>query len=506
MQLMQLPPRPKMPTSEEDHRVLHTSVRLAILDDEHEFEKTAELWAEQHIDPERLANRGPLDLSANPLADLCRQLSTPGLYGHPPAASHPDPAGTALLGRMARAGYWTRMQRVEYLTRGAGDYFLHLDWIDGALVLLNVPPCDVHRVPHPKIPHRAQQFWWLRVRVDEKKPIYTWDVYDLGHDGSSGESARPPSYRIHKAAEGGLGEDLSGRYLDRDYSGDAYPWRTEAGAPRLPFVHYQDADSGALWNTYHKRGVHRGTLQAALNWTFTGWCALNASGSSVMAWGLRPIGVDIQGAGTREQTRRVQLDPGSMLYHEVIDGAQPGVHEAGAGANLTALLEYASVYEAKQAARWGLSPSDVSRQNATPHSGAALFVSNRGKREAARQLGEIFRLADADALACAASVLRAAGQGAYPDAGYSLAYQEIPDSPEEEREKREQIQWEEERGYLSPLEAYRRLHPGTDEAAAAAAIVAAAVDRRRLEVLTASALAAAGLQPTPPNNPEFSDV
>ena len=74
-------------------------------------------WLAEHIDGDRLEVWGPPDTSVNPLADLGRQLTTPGLYGVRPKVLHSDAMAQALVGPdgfLDEAGLWTKLQQVQY--------------------------------------------------------------------------------------------------------------------------------------------------------------------------------------------------------------------------------------------------------------------------------------------------------------------------------------------------------------------------------------------------------
>lgn len=517
--------RPRMPTAEDEERAVHQFTRLQILQED--WDDVIVEWLEEHIGAERANVWGIPDTSANTIADLCRQLSTPGLYGHRPRVERALGGGEGLVepgGLLDQAGYWTKMAFVQYLVLGLGDMLLRFHVTRSRRFSIRlVWPHNVFLLGDVEDPGTPVQLWELRRRWlhPEERWVYTWEVFDLGAIGVGGELERPPSYRIHEAAPGsprsvelgepaykpgGLGADLSGRFIRRpDGSfgalvGDAYPWRGADGVPVFPYGRYQDADTGCLWNTFHKRGAHRGTLNNALYWTYTGHVARDATGSYVVLAGVVPSGHDVTvGPGSRDATRgnppvySKLIEPGTMEYHDIKEGQQPFVHEVGASENLPALLDFSERYEMKQAVRWGLNPSDLTRQSANPSSAAALMVSNEGKREFSAQVQPVFRAADLAAIKRAAIVLAAAGLGEYPEDGYAIQYHEIPKSPQEQTAQREQLTWEQEQGLRSRVGVYQALNRGVTEADAIAALVRVAKQERELE----DALAAAGVAPRP---------
>lgn len=518
--------RPQMPTAEDEARAVHQFTRLQILMED--WDDVVEEWLEEHIGAERAQVWGVPDTSASPLADLSRQLSTPGLYGKRPTWKHANARNLELVGpdgHLERAGFFTRGVFVQYLTLGLGDVFVRFELTrDGRLTQRIVFPHNVYlraKVDEESCPG---ELWELRYRhlAPEDKWVFVWEVYDLGERSVTGEEIRAPSHRVHlaKAGEkgqaGGLGEDVSHRFLvppgeePGPLVGDAYPYRTADGRPILPFAQYKDADTGQLWNYLSKRGAHRGTLNAALYWSYAGYCARDATGSYTIVGGLVPGShqvIEAEGGGIHpgQPLKTKIITPGSIEYHRVAEDQTPFVHTVGPGANLTDVADFADRYEMKQAVRWGLNPSDLSRTAANPSSAAALMVSNEGKRDFSEQVEPVFRRVDLTAVQIAAIVLRAGGVATYDEQGYSVVYYRIPRSAAEQRELRERLQWEEERGQRSEIDTYRELHPGTTEDDARAALVRVALERARLDRAISDALAAEGLEPVTPREPNNTD-
>jgi hypothetical protein len=485
-----LPMRPSMPTNEDQERSVMTANRAGLLTEQ--WDDLLDAWLSEHIDKDSRSAWGPPDTSANPLADLARQLSTPGLYGVRPDYRHPDAAAQGLIGpegHLAKAGWTTKMQWVQYMVLGLGDYFLRLDVPTGSdeLTIRLVAPQDVYALVDEDRPDRPVVLWELRLRWWEAKCawVYCWDQYDLG-ESRPGRTAREPSYRVVLAARPNLLDDgdVSNVFLGKPggYRGAEYPYRDERGKPVLPYVKYTATDSGRMWNHLDKRGAARGTLNAALYWTYAGHAAKSASGKAVMAIGVEPIGAVQEAQDSNDaRVRTIRITPGAIVYHTSMEGGQGTFQEIGPGAEIEKLAAFADHYEMKQAVRWGLDPTDITRQSANPSSGAALLISARGKRAFSRQVEEVFRRADLEVLRLAAILLRVAGVGTYPESGYSVTYHEIPDSPQEQADKRAQADWEIAKDFLSPEQAYVRWHPGVSEENAASAIVGSRLARMRIE-------------------------
>ncbi len=505
------PQRPKMPTPEDQARSEHQEARLGILHDD--WDETLDDFLKTVVDEDRLEAWGKGDTAANAIVSQTKQLTTPGLYGTAPDCRHPNPAGAALVGAdgfLEKAGYWTRMQFVQFLTVGLGDYFLRFDVRNRGLTLRNVNPHNVFVVRDPNDPTRLLEIWELRLRWwrQSEKWIYTWDQYSLGQEASIHANAKEPSWRIVEALkDGSTGEDVSNVFLvDGDgntgaLTGNAYPY-IDNGEPYLPWGDYHAIDTGGQWNHFEKRGLHRGTLTNAAHWTYTGRSALDATGSCVLVSGLQPVGVDVKTAENGKGISNVQLSPGAIVYHQPIQGAQPWAKVIGAAVNLPSLAEFSNLYEMKLAARSGMNPSDVVRQSANPTSGAALAISNASRREYSKMVRPIFRRSDLGAIGVQAKLVNAAKLATVPTSGYSTTYHEIPLSPAEQRDLREQLDWERDAGLLSPVKQFQRLHPGSSSEDAIASIVAARVDEATIEAKVRERLAELGLEePKPPAVP-----
>ena len=507
-----LPPRPRMPTDEDQARSEHQHARWSVLNED--FDDLLADWLAEHIDGDRLEVWGPPDTSVNPLADLGRQLTTPGLYGVRPKVLHADPMAQTLVGAdgfLDEAGLWTKLQQVQYFAVGLGDFPVRLDVLPDRkrLSVRLAAPHNVYARGDAEEPDRWVEIWELRLRWFEERGlwIWAWDRFQLADPELDGA----PSYRVIAASTGAAnldGEDLSSVYLGTasnaagDFTGARYPYRYPSGEPFLPWSVYRAVDTGQTWNSQHKRGAYRGTLNAALNWTFAQHAARDASGSTTFVVGVEPPATGTRGNAERGDSlgrgsgsvQTFQATPGSAWFLQASDGgSQPMFHETGPGTNLDSVAAYATLYEQKQAVRSGISPSDIIRSNANPMSGAALFITDRGRRAFSKIVAPLFRRSDLHTIKVCASLLTAAGVGDFPIGGYSIAYHEIPDSPAEEQAKRDALDWDLEHGATTPIKLVQTRRPGISDDDAAALIVRSRVEAAELERDVEQALTARGL-------------
>lgn len=487
-------PRPKMPTDGDQRRSLHQADRLAVLDERHG--EIAMDWMKGYIAAEILDTWGPPDLSVNPLAEHSLQLATPGLYGVEPTIHNADDGAVDVREALSEAACWSLMQRVEYYARGLGDMLVRLDHaptVDKGkrLTVRLVWPHNVWVDVDPADPMRPVRLGELRVyhnaKTDQRE--YCWEVFDISEPDD-------PKYGIYKAGNGGaLEEDVTSLYAP-EVTG--YPWKYDTGEAFIPHTAYHAQWTGTFWNYSLNRGMYHGTLNSIAYATFTGHAAHSASGTSVVCAGLVPIITDVQRTDTSGPSiATAVIQPGAMLYHETDGQGQPMVTEVGPGANLEALAAFTQGYTNQQAIRAGLSPANAQRASASPSSGASLYITNKDKREASARIEATFRRSDLELLRKAAALLRIEDIAPNaPEAGWSIAYHHPPESPQEEKEKRERIDWLRDKGFLSSVQALQKLQPGMTREAAIA----------HLQQVRADEIEVSGPAPTTPTTtPEPTD-
>lgn len=443
---MEIPARPPMPWSAA--RSTHLLARKGLL--ESDAEQTLEMWADERISSERRTVFGPIDTSANPLADVCAQLATPGLFGRPPSVSAPA-GGEGLVsagGPLAQARIWGTLARVEFLTRGMGDWLIRPEvTADKRLVLRHVNPADVEAIPYDDDPTRIRVLWELRLRwlrtptQPEGGWVWTWDQYDL----------EAGTFRVVEATTKGAGMEFPGGI-------EGWPWVYATGERFLPFVHFRTADDGRLWHWTDQRGLHRGTLNSALHWTWAGYAAMYATGSAVLLIGAR-MPKSTQGS-PGQQARFANFTPGCVVEVEQAGEGQPQVAQIGPGTNLAGLRDWAASYDRRLLSRAGVKAGDFGADSANPWSAAALILTDAAKRREQERLLPVFAPSVEELIRQCAALLRLAGGATYPEQGYAVGYHLLPASPEEQQAERDEEVYQVERDIISPVDVYLRRFPG----------------------------------------------
>ena len=157
----EIAPRPELPSvhDEERSRLLVPMARVLAED----WSDVAAAYMSEFIAEERLAGWGPPDTSDNVFADICRQLSTPGHYGHRPTIRHRNQAANRLIkpgGLLDQARYASKLQSVEYHAWGLGDMLVHVHAPSAdKLVVRPVYPFDVYVEPSEEDPSEPVVLW-----------------------------------------------------------------------------------------------------------------------------------------------------------------------------------------------------------------------------------------------------------------------------------------------------------------------------------------------------------
>ena len=496
-----MPPRPPMPTRDDDYRAKHQRSRAAILREN--FDSILQAWLTNYVLEEVLETWGQPDTSANPLVSYCRQLTTPGRYYKRPQVMHADAEAKGLIGpggKLDMAGLFSKLQTVEYLNTGLGDYFVRLDVHGEDLTIRLVDPSNIYVERDPDT-LRTVLLWELRPRHlhPEGRIVWTWDAYFLGDE----RRGLAPYYRILSAEKSDEGEyeDLSHRFLRSEVNGvesfgalvgEAYPFRSASGAPFLPWVQYTSADTGETWHWTELRGLHRGTLHVCSYATYTGRAALDATGSHAIAYGLEPPAVDVRassggpydviGNPSGAPVRQMSITPGTITFCETTGGVQPGVSLIGPGINLDSLQKFTRAYIHDLMAHRGVGGGmSVEKTGANPASGAALYISDRQRREHQERTEPLYRRYDLELISKAAMLCNLAHGSYYPESGYTIVYPRPERSPQEEKDTREASNWAVENGYMSKAQVFMSQNPGISYDEAVEELVRVGLEEQAIE-------------------------
>jgi hypothetical protein len=523
-------------------RVRNTRARRSMLDG-----NWASLLAQRTRDVlgvERAAMQADPSLSLNPFKSTCRTLAV--LYDGEPKINHaratPEDLAT-LADRLKRAALWPTMQRTQLYTLGLREMFKHaaVDPADGSVIFRDVYPDMVVATAteaRPDVPARIEE---LRERsvaflaaqgvaaTSTSGKVWTVDVYDL--------TTPEPTHAVYLYSGGsqgpataswGLGQDITEQVYGRPMRGAGYPFRatpTQAelakdpkalGKPILPYVLYHAAPNGdRLFDPNDWIELVDGTLNAGVLNGFMMHTFADASWPQKYLIGGMPIAAAVQMQGGDDSATRVSYvpsDPTSVLIVATQPdfSGQPSAGQWAAGGSLTEQEAVLGNIISGLMETAGIAASDIQRLSGNARSGAALSITNEGKRELQRRYQPIFESADQQLIRIVAILLNrysdavesqaeATGEPVlpryrYPEGGYSLVYSKIPRSPSELKEHREHVLGLLAAGMTSRVEAYAALNDVPLEIAA--------VRLAELDAANAPAPPATAATPTAPTDPQ----
>lgn len=289
-------------------------------------------------------------------------------------------------------------------------------------------------------------------------------------------------------AEAG-GNDVSEDYIPggrRD--GDSYRvhWSYSDGTPFIPLVlTYREAGATELLPTEGEE-LWASTIEVAAYVSFVAHCLRNAAYRRMVSIDLEPLDTGSAGgdhapeqlpAGVRSETRAVLQRRSSVsdptIVHEFVsveEAKSPTIKTLEMSADPGQMLTVVERIAQGAAIREGIAPGSLKRTSGGGiASGYAIELSREDQRSAQERFAPSFAPADAEFMRKAVAMRnRAVGEGVQPWSEHvpQLVYPAIALSAAEERALREQLDWELEKGFVTPAQALARLR-GIDETQAA---------------------------------------
>lgn len=465
---MSFPPPPSPPDVETAERWKSQATMMILVTENYGSDPSdvVTAWMQQQLGA-AAEMVGPPDVSANTLLSAATQLSTPGLYGlGEPSVAHLDPNSSGLLHWIGAAGLWTKMQAAQKMVFGVGDWVLAFEVEGRNLVIRPAYPhrlwtrtdtvdasrlLELHELRYCSTMPDSDEYAWL---------WFCWRIDGIPCQWVMGADGLPCS-NLHLLA--------GDNYAPVDgLSGDAYPYRYADGTPFIPFQFYSDSDSGSLWNLSGRRGARVGALNAIVLSTYALRAAISAAVPPMVAINLQKPAGNQRGlmVGTQQgdpaSSDSIPVTPGSILFLQETPDAKssPSVSLLQGGSNLQALQVYVDGYAQGQLGRLGLAGDQVQRNTSNPTSAGALAITQSAKRMVAAMVAPFFRRCDLAALKKLSALARLAGVGDWPEDGWSISYQQIPLSPEEEAAQRDQETHDKGLGLVSTVDLWLRRHPG----------------------------------------------
>ena len=433
----------------------------------------------EQVGTQRADAWGEPSLALNVFSNTVRELSV--LYDSPYQITHSmqqiDTAAISTLMRMG--GIFGMMPEVQRMTLGLREQFIrpHVN-SKGQLRFRSVTPDMVlaaSTVDVPDSPVEIQEFRLRRIE-GAAEPVWTVDYLSIA-------DPEAPIYSVHVAgSDGRLGRDITLEILGKLCSGDAYPYRRKVrdgetmGRAVLPYILYHAKGSkDRLFDPYYWHELVDASLDIAVGHQFV----LHVFRES--SWPQRYIvNLEVGGASLVEHPNgsrsEIVTDPSTVLQLvSTNDGdsesyPQPLVGQWKPGADIAILESTLANMVARVATDAGIPPSDIQRLGGTARSGAAISLTNKGKRDQQRKFQPVFREPDERLIGLCAVLLNSATGSKFAEGGYTVIYQQLPLSPEELKARREEVFEMLDRALITPVDAYIELHPGTPKEVARAKI------------------------------------
>jgi hypothetical protein len=397
-------------------------------------------------------------MASMPFKSISEQLSV--LYdGGVKVGNDAEGEFAGLVSALADSGVWADGPHFQMHVVGCREYARAISVSpEGALQFRDVPPHLVVAQALTECPSVPVKWCEARLRVDPVKQgeaVWTWDVFDISDPDQ-------PSHTIHADAGGSPGDDMTAAYTDESHVGESYPWRWADGRPFLPRVLYHSRRLGSdLWDAFAGAELARGSIDCALKMSMKQHCIFDASWPSRHA-----VNLQIEGAGKQgDSIVGVVADPSVVNNWGVKDSeaGQAFFHQFAPAIDIEKLHGVITDEVHQLAVDAGIPSSDIQRIGGTARSGVAISLTNEGKRTQQRRYVPHFTPSDVEMVSKAAAMLNRFTGSSWPETGWTVTYPEVPLSPGEQKARRDDVIELLEKGLIHPVDAYRRLHPGTSK-------------------------------------------
>jgi|APSaa5957512576_1039674.scaffolds.fasta_scaffold01018_2 hypothetical protein len=426
-----------------------------------DWEETLKSDLKKALGADRAEALGVIDMSCCLGPQISRELAV--CHVRPPLVtrSGAEPRLVQPGGPIEKSLLWSMMPEFTGRVCWLREYIMRLEMSTaGDLVYRPVPPWLTEMKADPANPSQPIVYSEWVPRLVEGSEVWTRDVIDL-----TGEE---PSMRV--LSQDGL-TDLTKLVFRGSQSGKDYWARWQDGKPWMPVELYHRDPDAALWHCTQGVEMVAATRMAAVLWSMFCHNYRDAAHEQRVIIDGTPIGAAVKQSS--QGARYITPDATLILLIDSLDGKQAQIDQWRTGADPGVLLTGLQGYLAQATGREGVSPAELQRLSGDPQSGYAIALNNEGKRAAQRRFGPQWRARDESLLCKSAAAWNRwhTNETPYSEDGYQVAYQGIPLSAEEERSLREQIDWELDKGWITPAQGLARLR-GISESEAKQIIIA----------------------------------
>lgn len=457
---MNQPAKPPAPDLYTQSRWDESSLRHRMLTGNWQEDLTREM--ERHFNSARREIIGIEDMSSNVFSGVCSALSS-SLYLEPPMVGVWEGGNSAeeLLdsnGMIAKAGLWPIMQRVLLLTIGIREMFVRVDIHNDGLSYIPITPDMIYAESHPSAPMDPLLISELKLRKHDGELKWFYDIFDI-------RDSKNPKYEIREVKKDGtIGDDFTATFLEKSRNGKAYPYRDKSGKPFLPFACYHAQLIGdRLFDPFKNAELVAGSLTSAAIHTYLLHIAKNAAFPQRYVMGCGLDGLTVSGNTSTARRQTITTDPTSILVFtpdsEMQGLGQPIIGQWSNVGDPKALMEVIVTYERKLAQTSGINPASVQKVSGDPRSGYAIAMSRSDQRDSQRKFKSPMGRGDIQAIEVSAKMANRFLKKNFPESGYKIEYQTIPQSKEELEALRKDTFEKASAGYLTKTDALRVFFP-----------------------------------------------
>ena len=264
--------------------------------------------------------------------------------------------------------------------------------------------------------------------------------------------------------DGAMNEDRTVEFLGTELSGDNYPYRDKFEAPFIPYVCYHAQLIGdRLFDPFTNAEIAVGSLTSAALHTYLVHTIRDCAFPQRYVMGCGLDGGGSYGADGDSRRTAISSDPSSILVlspdSEMQGLGQPVIGQWANGADPDRLMETIIKFERKLAVAGGIRGSTVQKMSGDPRSGYAISMSRSDQRDAQRKFKPSMEKSDLSNLQISAKMANRFLNTDFPESGYTISYQTIPQSKEELEAIRKDTIEKQQAGYLTRVDALRVFFP-----------------------------------------------
>ena len=454
------PPLPGDPAAQE-RRALTAKARRII---ESAWKDDAETRALEHFHSSRRPALGPIDTTRNMLKTVSTSLAA--LYQKPYALTNDDSQDGADIIKQTHAdgGYFALAPRNQRNVISLRECHIRPELTPRGIFYRVVTPDVVEAEADPEDPDRLVTFYEARLREVKGEWVWTWDHFDIRDE-------KAPVFEI-LLADSSRRVDLTPE-LEPEVAG-TYPWVSEEVGPIIPAPIFHFQRTGNLYNVNEAMEMIEGTLNVSAFWTLWGHAYKDNSYSLKYL-----IDADVGGATEGQSGNQEVMTDGSSIVRLFTTGADKGsVGEWSAPSDPEVMGRAAREYELSLMQHVGLGSEDAETRG--PESGYAISLRHSAIRKAQADMTPEFTRADLDLIRNTAILLRLQEPSVVvPESGYTITYNSLPESDEEELKRHERHERRVRLGLASRVSLMMDENPGMDRAAAEAQLAEFDTDNLR---------------------------